>query len=110
MIECLLILFYIGIRTVYLCKNSQYKQCCVKAIQIRDKNEFRNYNHLELVKREVYILLNLKHPRILSMFEYFRAENYVFIVTEYVTGGTLAELIQRHNNEQIQFREKVVDS
>lgn len=92
---------------MYLCKKKQDKQCCVKAIQIRDKNEFRQYNHLEMVKREVYILLNLKHPRILTMFEYFRAENYVFIVTEYVTGGTLAQLIEQHNDQMTKFSEKV---
>ncbi|KAJ6642576.1 Glutathione hydrolase 1 proenzyme, partial [Pseudolycoriella hygida] len=94
--------------TVFLCDSSQHRQCCVKAIQIREKNKFRHYNHLELVKREVYLLMHLRHPRILKMFDNFRVENHAFIVTEYIPNGTLLQLIEKRNEQLMRFSEKEI--
>lgn len=41
------------------------------------------------------------------MLEHFRSENYVFIVTEYITNGTLFDLIAEYNDQLKRFSEKV---
>lgn len=60
-----------------------------------------------MIKREVYLLKHLKHPRIMKMLQYFQSDNYVFIVTEYIPNGTLLQLIENYTRQQMKFTEKV---
>lgn len=41
------------------------------------------------------------------MLEHFQSEKYVFIVTEYIPNGTLAELIIEYYEQEKKFSEKV---
>lgn len=47
------------------------------------------------LKLESSALAKLHHPNIIGFFERFEDQNFVHIVMEYVSGGTLANLIQR---------------
>ncbi|KDP26118.1 hypothetical protein JCGZ_22219 [Jatropha curcas] len=45
---------------------------------------------------ELNFLSSVNHPNIIRLFEYFEAENCIFLVLEFCTGGNLAYYIQRH--------------
>lgn len=48
------------------------------------------------LKYEIDILKNLDHPNIVRLFEVFEDKNYIYLVTELMTGGELFdEIIKR---------------
>lgn len=47
---------------------------------------------LQTVSNEVYALLQLDHPNIAKLFEYFEDARAIYVVTELCTGGNIGEL------------------
>lgn len=52
-------------------------------------------NFIERFEREAKLIAPLRHPHILKLFDYGQQGDMVYLVMEYMTGGTLADLIQR---------------
>ncbi|OHT02835.1 AGC family protein kinase [Tritrichomonas foetus] len=53
-----------------------------------------NCNMTEYDHAEIKTLMNLSHPNIISMFEYFNDDEYLYVVLEYCRGGSLADLLE----------------
>jgi len=53
-----------------------------------------------MLKREVNILKELKHPYILELVDVFEDDKYLHLVTELCTGGELFDLIVAKSNEE----------
>lgn len=86
-------------RTVYKCYNDEGKECCIKKIPLNNSNTFA-----DMMEREIYLLMNLKHPRIINMHSHFSVvgDDHIYIVMEYAHNGSLENFIieRRH---RIQF-------
>jgi len=52
---------------------------------------------LQVIQREVNILLTVKHPHVLSCHEQLYANNFMFIFTQYVPGGSLSDYLAKHS-------------
>jgi len=48
---------------------------------------------LNMYKSEVTALLQLNHPNVIDLFAFLEVENYLYIVTEFMKGGTLQDVI-----------------
>ena len=50
---------------------------------------------MQRFKSEINILKKLDHPNILKLYEYFKDEKYVYLITELCTGGELFDYVER---------------
>lgn len=55
---------------------------------------------LEQVQQEIYLLQNLKHPRIIKFLQQFYTTNHVCIVMEHADGGPLSKFLQQKQMEK----------
>jgi serine/threonine-protein kinase Chk2 len=69
-------------------KNSGEK----KAIKIIDKKKYWNKN-MEQLEREIEIVKQIKHENIISVFDIYSTQKFLYIVLEFANGGELFEHI-----------------
>ena len=55
------------------------------------KKESMNSTDVELVKGEIDIMKLCRHPNIVTLFDHFENNDYIFIIMEYLSGGDLEE-------------------
>ncbi len=80
-----------GMGTVYKAIHPTLKRyIIIKKLTIRGNPELR-----ERFRREAQILLDLRHPNIVHMFDYFVEDAAHYIALEYVDGMSLDKLIQK---------------
>ena len=76
------------------------------AIKVIDKTYFlENMEDLLLIKRQIEILKIIKHRNILTLYEIYESLDFIFIVTEYIPGKNLCEMIvtkRRFKEEEAQ--------
>ncbi len=82
-----------GMSTVYLGihKDIGYKV----AIKALNPLLQKKPNYIERFRNEALLLSQLKHPGILSFYDYIENKDGIFIITEYVKGQTLEEYIDQ---------------
>ena len=61
----------------------------------------------KFAENEIKILKKLSHENIIKFEEYFKEKQYYFIVTEYVEGVTLEDLLSEKSNNELCFEEKI---
>ncbi|XP_034557810.1 serine/threonine-protein kinase Nek3 isoform X2 [Notolabrus celidotus] len=83
-----------GRALLVLCESSQEKYV-VKEIQLP-----KNQSKLEKSRREAVLLSRMKHPNIVAFKEALEAEDLLWIVMEYCSGGDLLQRIQRQKTNQ----------
>lgn len=76
--------------TVYKCINAKGEECCIKKIRVN-----KTTRELEMVSKEVYLLVKLRHPRVISIQSsfFFAGDNHIYIVMEYAKNGSLMNLL-----------------
>ena len=85
----------IGAGAYAVCKLAQYVPTGqVVAMKIYEKNKLLDSNKRKAVKREIQILERIKHPNILLFVDAMDSSRHLYIVTEYVSGGSLHGLIK----------------
>ena len=68
----------------------------VVALKVMNPLLVANEQFFRRFKAEAKVLGRLKHPNIVGVFTLRHTEDYLFIVMEYVNGGTLMDLILHH--------------
>ena len=63
------------------------------AVKIIDKTEIKQ-NDLELIHREKSYLNLIKHPNIVGLKDYFEDKKFMYIITDYFSGGDLITLLE----------------
>lgn len=63
----------------------------IRAIKVIKKPSDSS-EELQSISNEVYALLQLDHPNIAKLFEYFEDRQAIYVVTELCTGGNIGEL------------------
>lgn len=95
----------------YLCRNAQHRLCCLKSIRLDGGAAFAPANHQQRaeyrhsVQREIYLLSNLQHPRIVRCDEHFEVNNHMYIAMEYLESGNLQTVI---DGQQRYFADAVI--
>lgn len=82
-----------GMGTVYRAKQTTIARDV--AIKILPGNLTQDATFLERFNREVEIIAHLQHPHILPVYDFGEYEGLPYIVMAYLSGGTLADVIQR---------------
>ena len=87
---------------IYLAK-SQYTKETV-AIKAINKNKFqKNLDNLLLITKQIESLKILKHRNIITLYEIYESQKYIYLITEYCSGKDLIEKIirkKRFNEEE----------
>lgn len=79
---------------VFLCKSRSLNNfCCIKSIYVENLRA-----QVNMVYNEVYIISQLKHPRIIQFHRSFIHDSTINIVMEFACGGTLRDVIKQNIN------------
>jgi len=71
------------------------------AIKIYEKYKLLEPNRRKSVKREIKIMERLDHPNIAKLFEAFDTHKQVFLIMEFVNGGSLHGYLKSKPNRQM---------
>ena len=82
-----------GMGVVYKALDTSLEK--VVALKVMDPRLIDNDQFLRRFKVEARALGRLQHPHIVNVLAFRHVEPYLLMVTEYVEGGTLKELIER---------------
>lgn len=83
-----------GFASVYTVIKKKYdQQFCVKIMQLN--NEKPN-SFPKSFKAEIDSLINIIHPNVVSIFDYFQSEHILYIILEYCPNGSLDALIKEN--------------
>ncbi|KAK9825760.1 hypothetical protein WJX74_005153 [Apatococcus lobatus] len=63
------------------------------AIKEIDAGNFRNISQIEQIQEEINVLSNLKHPNIIHLLESIFIGKMVYVIMEYVAGGSLMDFV-----------------
>lgn len=90
--------------TVYKCKSPNGNDCCIKKISL-------NRSSAEMIQKEIFLLVNLQHPRIIQLHSHFTIlnDNHVYIVMEYATEGALSKYLAERRNKVRFLSQKVMN-
>ena len=73
------------------------------AIKILNKENIKTPADKELVRIEIDILKLCHHPNIVRLLDHLENEDFIYIVTEYIGGGTLGQYLKK---KQFNFSER----
>jgi serine/threonine protein kinase len=65
------------------------------AIKILNKENIKTLEDKELVRIEIGILKLCHHPNIVKLLDHLENNDYIYIVTEYIEGGTLGQYFKK---------------
>ena len=77
------------------------------AVKIINKDSIKTTEDKELVRIEIGILKLCHHPNVVRLLDHLENEDYIFIVTEYIEGGTLGEYFKK---KKFNFSERQASS
>jgi serine/threonine protein kinase len=83
---------------VATCKKDNKKY----AIKVYDKSKLTDSNRQRSVRREIKLLQKMNHPNIVKIFEAFETDDYVYLVMEYVGGGSLHSYLREKPNRRLE--------
>ena len=66
------------------------------SIKILNKNMIKGKENIEQINREIKILKTLNHPNLIKLFQIIEDNSHYYIITEYVNGGELFNLIVKN--------------
>ncbi|OHS93889.1 CAMK family protein kinase [Tritrichomonas foetus] len=82
-----------GFATVYTVLNIHHDQIfCVKLMELT--NEEHKSSLPQSFRAEIDSLINLIHPHVVAIFDYFQSKNMLYIILEYCQNGSLDSLIK----------------
>jgi len=58
-------------------------------MKIYDKSKLTDTNRQRSVRREIKLLQRMNHPHIVKIYEAFETDNHVYLVMDFVGGGSL---------------------
>ncbi len=67
------------------------------AVKIINKDSIKTLEDKELVRIEIGILKLCHHPNVVRLLDHLENEDYIFIVMEYIEGGTLGQYFKKKN-------------
>ena len=71
------------------------------AIKVYDKSKLTDANRQRSVRREIKLLQKMNHPNIVKIYEAFETDDYVYLVMEYVCGGSLHSYLREKSHRKL---------
>jgi len=66
------------------------------AVKVLEREQVKDLNIMQKIKREVQILKLFHHPHIIKLYQVIKSPSNIFLVMEHVSGGELFEYILQH--------------
>ena len=67
-----------------------------------DKSKLTDINRQRSVRREIKLLQKMNHPNIVKIFEAFETDENVYLVMEYVGGGSLHSYLKERQDRRLE--------
>lgn len=77
------------------------------AVKILSKETCSQSTITQLI-REITVLQNVNHPNIVKLYDYFETSNEVYIIMEYIKGGTLMDFISKNKGHITEEQSKEI--
>ena len=55
-----------------------------------------NSDNKNFVQKEIELLKSLDHPKIVKYYNFLKEDNYMYLIMEYLEGGTVKEYIEKN--------------
>ena len=94
--------------------NNRYKEICLlgkgsfgkviksldlklnKEVAIKIINKYNNEQQYDLFREEIKILKTINHPNIVKLYDYYETNKNIYIIMEYIKGGTLKQYLEKY--------------
>lgn len=70
----------------------------IRAMKMIKKNTINLQDDDRKFLKEIQMLIQIDHPNIIKIYEYFQDETYYYVITEFVSGGELYDTISKWKN------------
>ena len=71
-------------------------------------SKYKSQEEVNQVEKEIKLLENLRHPHVITYFNSFKQNGNIYIVIEYINGGSLEDLLVKNINQQKKIDEKTL--
>jgi serine/threonine protein kinase len=71
-------------------------------------SKYKSQEEVNQVEKEIKLLENLRHPHVITYFNSFKQNGNIYIVIEYINGGSLEELLLDNIKKQKRIDEKTL--
>ena len=71
-------------------------------------SKYSSQEELNQVEKEIKLLENLRHPHVITYFNSFKEKGNIYIIIEYINGGSLEELLIKNINQKKRIPEKTL--
>ena len=90
--------------SVYLVTSKLTKKLyAMKEIQA---SKYTSKEELDQVEKEIKLLENLRHPHVITYFNSFKEKGNIYIIIEYINGGSLEDLLVENIKKKKRIEEK----
>ena len=92
--------------TVYLVKSKKTNK--IYAMKEIEGIKYHNVQQRQQDEREIKLLENLSHPHVITYFTSFSQNGNLYIIIEYINGGSLEDFINKSKENKTHIQEKKV--
>ena len=71
-------------------------------------SKYKSQEEVNQVEKEIKLLENLRHPHVITYFNSFKQNGNIYIVIEYINGGSLEDLLVKNIKQQKKIDEKAL--
>ena len=71
-------------------------------------SKYKSQEEVNQVEKEIKLLENLRHPHVITYFNSFKQNGNIYIVIEYINGGSLEDLLVKNIKQQKRIDEKTL--
>ena len=71
-------------------------------------SKYKSQEEVNQVEKEIKLLENLRHPHVITYFNSFKQNGNIYIVIEYINGGSLEDLLVKNIKQQKKIDEKTL--
>ena len=71
-------------------------------------SKYKSQEEVNQVEKEIKLLENLRHPHVITYFNSFKQNGNIYIVIEYINGGSLEDLLIKNIKQQKKIDEKTL--
>ena len=71
-------------------------------------SKYSSQEELNQVEKEIKLLENLRHPHVITYFNSFKEKGNIYIIIEYINGGSLEELLIKNIEQKKRIPEKTL--
>ena len=71
-------------------------------------SKYKSQEEVNQVEKEIKLLENLRHPHVITYFNSFKQNGNIYIIIEYINGGSLEDLLMKNIKQQKRIDEKTL--